>query len=156
MHETPFADVIRQIYEKDKRFDPEAYFFVREGLDFTAKTMNKPHEGPGRHMTGRELLEGLRQYAIQEFGPMAMRVLTTWGLRRTEDFGEIVFNLVESGKLGKTEEDRKEDFQNVYDFDEVFVRPFKPASAARWVAGIGRKSSVKRKTTPRKQGGNKT
>jgi uncharacterized repeat protein (TIGR04138 family) len=80
---------------------------------------------------------------------MALTVLNSWGVRNTGDFGEIVFNLVETGKLGKTDEDKKEDFTNGYDFHEVFARPFLPASAP----GQGesdRKTSHRRKTQSRK------
>lgn len=135
---------------KDQRYAPDAYFFVREGLDFTAKMLSKPQEGPGRHIKGKELLEGLRRFTLQEFGPMSLRVLNTWGIKRTDDFGEIVFNLVESGKLGKTDEDKREDFAGGYDFTEVFVKPFKPTTQPRWMKNMNRKVDSKRKRAPRK------
>jgi len=131
MHEEAFLKVIEKIRQKDSRYGPEAYLFVREALDFTSKALNKPAEGAQRHVTGRELLDGTRAYAIQEFGPMALTVLRTWGLNRTEDVGDIVFNLVESGVLGKTNEDRREDFAGIYDFQEAFARPFLPKSRPR-------------------------
>lgn len=124
----PFADTVDEICAKDDRFDPEAYFFLRDALDFTTKSLNKPTEGPNRHVTGKELLEGLRAFILQEFGPMALTVLREWGITRTEDFGEIVFNLVESGRLGRTDQDTKADFAGGYDFDEAFAKPFRPAS----------------------------
>lgn len=126
MQETPFMEVVKKICEKDPRYEPEAYAFVREALDYTTKILDRPSEGPGRHVSGRELLEGIRKYAIQEFGPMALTVLKTWGIGKTDDFGEIVFNLVDAEKLGKTEKDTKDDFIGVYDFQEAFVRPFEP------------------------------
>lgn len=119
-------EVIKKICEKDPRYDPDAYLFVREALDYTAKMLKRPTEGPKRHISGQELLEGIRMYAIQEFGPMTLTVFKTWGLHGTEDFGEIVFNLVESKTLGKTKEDTKEDFAGGYDFQEAFARPFEP------------------------------
>ena len=82
-----------------------------------------------RHVSGKELAEGIRDYALQEFGPLALTVLRTWGIQRTEDFGELVFHLVEAGKLGKTEKDTRADFAHVYDFDEVFARPFEAEPA---------------------------
>lgn len=128
MYETAFIEAIRKICKKDSSYDMEAYVFVREALDFSAKMLNKPSEGPGRHLTGPELLEGIRRYALQEFGPVALTVLNAWGIKTAKDFGEIVFNLVDSGLLGKTDEDRREDFANAYDFHEAFAKPFLPKS----------------------------
>jgi len=126
MNDTAYTEAIDQIYAKDPRYDRMAYVFVREALDFAVKTLDKPTDGPARHVTARELLEGIRAYALEEFGPMALTVLRAWGVKRTDDFGEIVFNLVEAGKLGKTEEDSKKDFASGYDFHETFAKPFLP------------------------------
>jgi uncharacterized repeat protein (TIGR04138 family) len=78
-------------------------------------------------VTGPELLNGVRQYALKEFGPMVMTVFDSWGIRSCEDFGHMVFNLIGVGVFGKTEQDSIEDFKNVYDFEEAFVKPFAPA-----------------------------
>ena len=126
MKQTDFHEALRKILDRDARYAPEAYFFLREALDFTIKLLKKPDKGPARHISGAELLDGIRQFALQEFGPLALRVLTHWGIRRCEDFGEIVFNLVDSGVLGKTEEDRREDFAGGYTFDQAFGAPFRP------------------------------
>lgn len=128
MHESDFLEAVKKICREDHRYDVEAYIFVREALDFTAKMLDKPIEAPGRHVTGQELLAGIRTYVSGEFGPMALTVFNTWGVKSTEDFGEIVFNLVNFGLLGKTDEDKKEDFANGYDFSEAFVKPFLPKS----------------------------
>jgi uncharacterized repeat protein (TIGR04138 family) len=77
-------------------------------------------------VTGRELLSGIRTYALAQFGPMAMTVLDEWGVTRCEDFGEIVFNMVDAGLLSKTDSDSREDFQGGYSFDEAFRNPFLP------------------------------
>lgn len=119
-------ETLKKIYAEDSRYDMEAYVFMREALDYTIKTLKKPDKGPERHISGEELLEGIRQYALQEFGPIALKVLNTWGIKSTEDFGEVVFNLVNAGELGKTEEDKREDFKNSYDFQEAFEIPFLP------------------------------
>ena len=124
MNDAPFQQTVAEICARDPRYTAESYYFVREALDFTVKTLKKPIEGPDRHVTGQELIEGIRQYILQEFGPMALTVLRTWGIQRTEDFGEIVFNLVESGKLGKTDKDNRGDFANGYDFFETFGKPY--------------------------------
>jgi uncharacterized repeat protein (TIGR04138 family) len=129
MPEMDFKEVVKGICANDNRYPTEAYAFVREALDFTTKMLNKPAENKKKHVTGAELLDGIREYAIQEFGPMTSTVFKTWGISRTEDFGEIVFNLVESGILGKTDTDKKEDFVNRYDFFNIFVKPFLPLSA---------------------------
>ena len=76
MKKPAFSDALNEILASDTRYDENAYLFVREALDFTIKLLNKPKEGPNRHVRGSELLEGLRQYALQEFGPLAKNVLT--------------------------------------------------------------------------------
>ena len=124
MNDVTFQQAVAEICARDPRFAAESYFFLREALDFTVKALKKPAEGMERHVTGQELSDGVRQYVLQEFGPMALTVLRAWGLQRTEDFGEIVFNLVASGKLGKTEKDDRADFANGYDFFETFGKPY--------------------------------
>lgn len=129
MRETAFMEAIKQICEDDPRYDIEAYIFIREGLDHTIKMLQKPEKGPARHVSGQELTEGIREYALSEFGPMAFKVLTSWGIKQTEDLGEVVFNLVQAGELGKTEEDRREDFKDGYDFHDAFEKPFLPKNS---------------------------
>jgi uncharacterized repeat protein (TIGR04138 family) len=126
MQDADFHQTLLSICETDPRYDIEAYLFIREALDFTVAMLNKPSEGPAKHVSGQELLDGIRDYAKHEFGPMALTVLNRWGVKTTSDFGEIVFNLVDAGLLGKTENDRKEDFDNGYDFFEAFAKPFLP------------------------------
>jgi len=123
--------IVNQICKRDERYHPRSYLFVLEALDFTAKKLNKPAaQGPERHVSGGELLEGIRSYALEQFGPMVLTVFENWGIRETADFGEIVFNLVESGKLRKTDEDTRADFAGGYDFQEAFAKPFLPDSKA--------------------------
>lgn len=124
MLNSTFEDDVRKLREQDNRYAEEAYFFIREALDFTVKFFKKPADGPKRHVTGKELMEGVRHYAVREYGPMALRVLNHWGVTRTEDFGEIVFHLVDLGRLGKTESDTRADFAGGYEFHEAFVAPF--------------------------------
>ena len=122
---TPTAEeLLDGILARDPRYTVEAYAFVRGGLDFTVRRLKKP-----RHISGQELLEGIRKFAIAEFGPMTKTVLNGWGIEQTEDVGEIVFNMVETGLLGKTEKDNRADFANGYDFDEAFRKPFQPIAA---------------------------
>lgn len=128
MQKKSFEEVIDQIVAKDKRYAPDAYLFVREALDYTQNKLfkHKPRETP--HVTGQELLEGIREFALKQFGPLTMLVFDEWGIHSTEDFGEIVFNMVDAGLLAKTEKDSRADFANGYDFDEVFRQPFLPSS----------------------------
>ncbi len=121
-HPSP-EELLDGILARDPRYTVEAYAFVRGGLDFTVRSLEKQ-----RHISGKELLEGIRKFAIDEFGPMTKTVLNGWGIKQTEDIGEIVFNMVETGLLGKTDEDSRADFANGYDFDEAFRNPFKPAA----------------------------
>jgi uncharacterized repeat protein (TIGR04138 family) len=126
MQKIGFAEALDSILASDSRYHREAYLFLRDALDFTTKQQRKI-KGPGvRHVTGPELLDGVRQYALKEFGPMVMTVFDSWGIRSCEDFGHMVFNLIGAGIFGKTERDSIEDFKNVYDFEETFVKPFAP------------------------------
>lgn len=131
MKKVNFNEALAQILKDDPRYDEQAYLFLREALDFTIKLFAKPIGGPSRHVSGGELLDGIRQYALQEYGAMAKTVLNRWGIHTCEDFGVIVFNLVEKGILGKTEQDRKEDFAGGYDFDVAFRHPYRPGKKIR-------------------------
>lgn len=104
----------------------EAFAFVQEGLRYTVERAAAREElepSEGRHVSGQELCLGLREYAIREYGMLAKTVLNSWGIRRTEDFGRIVFALVETGILRKSDEDALGDFVGVFDFDEAFEAP---------------------------------
>ena len=126
MHEVNFDEVVEVIHAKDPRYTREAYGFVREALDFTQKLVGKENRGPIRHVSGQELLDGVRQFALQQFGPMVPTVFEEWGIRSCQDFGEIVFNMVEIGLLAKTDTDSRKDFHNGYDFTDAFRKPFWP------------------------------
>jgi uncharacterized repeat protein (TIGR04138 family) len=130
MQDPDFAEIVDLICKEDTRYEKRAYLFVRQGLAFTVGNLKK--NDPARvqqspHVSGPELLEGLRSYAMEQYGPMTKTVLTSWGIHRCADFGEIVFSLIEYNIFSKTDRDRREDFADVYDFDEAFVKPFRPA-----------------------------
>jgi len=131
MQKLNLPEAVDEIARADGRYDRDAYYFVREGLDFTIKILKKDSRGKDRHVSGHELLDGLRRFALDQFGPMAKTVLSYWGVNKCEDFGEIVFCMVEKGILGKTEQDTREDFKGGYDFDEAFVKPYQPLPDAR-------------------------
>ena len=126
MQEVNFDEALDQILAADERFHRDAYLFMREALDFTQKLIGTKNQGKVRHVSGQELLDGLRQYALAQFGPMTATVFEEWGIRNCKDFGEIVFNMVEIGLLAKTEKDTRDDFQTGYDFTDAFRKPFWP------------------------------
>jgi uncharacterized repeat protein (TIGR04138 family) len=122
-----FDEVLEKIVAKDSRYTREAYLFVREALDHTQKMIGKaPKDDLPRHVSGQQLLEGARDFAIQQYGPMAMTVLNEFGIQRCEDFGELVFNMVENSLLAKTDKDSRDDFKGGYDFEDAFRKPFLP------------------------------
>jgi len=114
---------------RDPVYRPEGYQFLRESLEVTLKKRTKSKEKPvSAHVSAPELLEGFRRQALKEFGPMAPTVLEYWGIRSCGDVGKMVFNLVETGAFGRTEQDKPEDFEKGFDFHEAFVVPFLPVS----------------------------
>jgi len=126
MHEATFEEGLALILTKDARYHRDVYLFLREALDFTQKSIVKANRGELRHITGQELLAGIREFALAQFGPMAITVLDEWGVKRCEDFGDIVFNMVDIGLLAKTEKDSRDDFHGGYDFEDAFRKPFLP------------------------------
>lgn len=112
-------ELVDAILAQDPRYAREAYVFVSEVLGYTVQKLGRPG-----HVSGRELCEGFSEFALQQFGRLARTVVESWGVRRSEDIGEIVFHMVEVGLLRKTDEDRREDFAGVLDFEAVFNRGF--------------------------------
>jgi uncharacterized repeat protein (TIGR04138 family) len=126
MQEVSFEEALEIIHTKDPRYEKDAYLFVREALDFTQKNIGRDTRGRVRHVTGQELVGGLRDYALQQFGPMVLTVFEQWGVHNCQDFGEIVFNMVDFGLLAKTDNDNRMDFEGGYNFEEAFRKPFLP------------------------------
>lgn len=127
MQAVSFEEVLEQILAKDNRYHRDSYLFVREALDHTQKAVGKLTKGGHiRHVSGQELLAGIREYALQQFGPMVITVFEEWGIRSCADFGEMVFVMVEHSLLAKTDRDTRADFENGYDFHEAFREPFLP------------------------------
>lgn len=134
MPELDFDEVVSLICREDPRFDRKAYHFIREGLDHAVKALHKRDAARARqsqHVSGAELLEGVRDFALEQYGPLAKTVLNAWGVTRCGDFGDLVFNLIDYNVFSKTENDRREDFTEIYTFDEAFVKPFLPRRAHR-------------------------
>ena len=144
---------ILKLAREDRRYHPGAYWFVFEALGYAQTVLGMgqesktapaavkepvteepdeeaaeaaaPEAGPERHITGQQLCEAIRLYALEQYGYMAKCVLNSWGVKSTSDFGEIVFNLIGIGQMRKTPEDRREDFDNVFDFDTGLKQSFK-------------------------------
>ncbi len=134
MEDLDFADIVTLICKEDPRFDRKAYDFVRLGLDYAVKELRKKDTAraeKSRHVSGAELLDGLRVYALDQFGPLTHTVLKAWGITRCAHFGDIVFNLIEYNVFSKTESDQREDFSEIYDFETAFVKPFQPTKRVR-------------------------
>lgn len=130
----PIAELLRH----DRRYHFDAYVFVFEALRFAQEKLglgaptepesDDPDDEPQRHVTGQQLCEAMRRYAHEQYGYLAKLVLNSWGVKSTSDFGEIVFNLIEIGQMRKTAEDRREDFDDVFNFDEAFQHSFQISS----------------------------
>jgi uncharacterized repeat protein (TIGR04138 family) len=131
MERDHFSATVEAICAQDPRFDGGAYLFVREALMFTARQQKKKLAAGATpmecHVTGQQLLDGVRRYALDQYGPMVPTVFSHWRIASCEDIGAIVFKLIEAGEFGKTEQDTIADFRGGFDFEEAFVLPFRPA-----------------------------
>jgi len=132
---------IAKLLKKDRRYKVDAYIFVFEALNYAQKVLGMGAQSPEedesatrvaatdrraeRHLTGQQLCEAIRQYALEQYGFMAKCVLNSWGVHRTGDFGNIVFNLIDIKQMKKTKHDRREDFDDVFDFDLGLVQEFR-------------------------------
>jgi uncharacterized repeat protein (TIGR04138 family) len=146
-----FAEVVDQICESDLRFSSDAYHFVQEGLNHTLKSLKRGGQHAHRHVSGQELLHGLREFALKEYGPMSKAVLNEWGIKTTDDIGQIVFNLVSASVLGKNDTDSPSDFKNVFTFDDAFVKPFVPRNVTPPVRKTSSTKTKKRSSTGTKK-----
>jgi uncharacterized repeat protein (TIGR04138 family) len=137
----PVAKLLRE----DRRYKLEAYAFVFEALNYAHDVLEMGSQEPSepaeddppeerlrlqqeRHLTGQQLCEAIRRYALEQYGYMAKTVLNSWGVHSTSDFGEIVFNLIRIRQMKKTRQDRREDFDNVFDFETGLRKSFKITS----------------------------
>lgn len=126
MQAMQFEQSVVSILKRDRRFDPHAYFFLKDALDFTLKRIAESNGGQARHVSGPELLAGYRDFALEQFGPMASTLMTEWSIRKCQDVGDMVFHLIEEQVFGKQDSDKKEDFSEVFDFEASLVTPFLP------------------------------
>ena len=130
MQKIGFSEALEIIIAEDPRYDREGYIFLRDALDFTIKQLKKSKEDVSRHVTPQQLLDGVRQFALKEFGPMVMTVFAYWRIKNCGDVGEMVFNLIRIGIFGKTETDTIDQFRGYFDFEEAFVAPYLPQKDA--------------------------
>lgn len=119
-------DPLTRIVRRDPRYARAAYDFVREALRKRIEAM-----GEEQHLTARQLLESIRVVGRDLFGPLARTVFEHWGVRTTDDFGNIVFNLIDEKEMGKTDDDHISDFSAVYEFEEAFPDDAGPVKVQR-------------------------
>ena len=141
MARSPAAELVplAKLLAENPRYKIEAYQFVGAGLEYAQEVLGLGKPGPSkkrrskdketparpvRHVSGQELCWALKQLAHQQYGLMAKLVLASWGIQSTKDFGEIVYNLIRIGKMSQSDNDRREDFDNVYDFEQVLFRDY--------------------------------
>jgi uncharacterized repeat protein (TIGR04138 family) len=121
---------IQKIVAADPRYPYDAYVFVQEALKHTQCALGR-HKSAHKHVGGKELLEGIRLYALKSFGPMVPTMLEEWGIHSCEDFGAIVFNMIKHKLASKTDSDSTDDFKGGYDFHDAFRKPFLPSKSLR-------------------------
>ena len=136
---TDATKILLKLVKTDPRYKLDAYVFVRDGLSYAQEGIIDEAEGedrssgeeeaPDRHLTGQQLCEALRLYALDQYGYMSKTVLNSWGLKSTGDFGEVVYNMIENELMKKSDTDRREDFDKVFDFDQALRQQFDISSA---------------------------
>lgn len=126
MFDLKFHEAVQLAVAKDPRYQPLAYEFVRDALHVAVKHFREGEEDP--HVTGQQVLLGVKMHALAEYGPLALMLLHQWGIHRGEDIGNIVYNFIEIGYFGKNDGDSIEDFANGFDFEKELTSPFQPSS----------------------------
>jgi uncharacterized repeat protein (TIGR04138 family) len=124
--------LMARLLQNDPRYKLEAYLFISEALNYAQEVlgMGAPPEFDAEqgvyepHLSGQQLCEAVRIYALEQFGYLAKIVLNSWGVASTSDIGEIVYNLIGIGRMKKSKRDRRDDFDNVFDFDEALKQRF--------------------------------
>jgi len=129
MQPIQFEESVVSILKRDPRYDCQAYVFLKEALDFTLKRFFEDSSGRSRHVSGKELLEGFRDHALEQYGPMASTLMEEWGIRESRDVGNMVFRLIEEQVFGKQDSDKPEDFEGLFDLNHALRAPFLPNGA---------------------------
>lgn len=126
MQKRSFEEAVEQIVAANPRYHKDAYLFLHDALAFTRERVARTRKQDERHVTAPELLEGIRDYALQCYGPMVLTVFEDWGVRGCPDFGNMLFELVAAQQFSVTEQDKREQFEPGFDFHEAFRKPFLP------------------------------
>ncbi len=131
MKNEAFEEAVAKILSENKAYPPSAYYLLSGALEYTVRECQQKCREQGRddrpqHVTGRQLAEGFREYVNSLYGPFTKDILDDLCLKCTRDLGEMVYNLIRVGAFGRTDKDRIEDFDDVYDFEEAFVTPYLP------------------------------
>jgi uncharacterized repeat protein (TIGR04138 family) len=121
-----FHFVVSQIIQEDPRYHSDSYEFVMEALSFAQKKFKI-----SKHISGKQFLEGIKGLLLTKYGPMTLPILNHWGIKKTDDFGNIVFNLEQFKIIFRDEQDQYETFKDVYDFQEVFEKGYRKALAKK-------------------------
>lgn len=132
MQITHFDKAVEKICDTHPRIDKAAYYFLQDALNHASEKAQESG-ATNKHVSAEELLLGFKDFALQQFGPMASTLFAEWNLQQCSDIGDMVFNLIDEGIFSKQESDKREDFHNIYDFKEAFVVPFLPSSKAEKV-----------------------
>lgn len=128
MPKPDFTEAVAKLVTEDLRYERDAYYFLRDALDHTVKQRRKSRGDAGsEHVSGQQLLDGIRVYALKQFGPMVTTVFGYWGIKQCEDFGHMVYNLIQVKVFGKTDADTLADFRGGYSFEDAFVTPYQLA-----------------------------
>lgn len=136
-----FEESVLAILRREAKYDGQAYFFLKDALDFTLKRFSEGGHGPGRHVDGEELLAGFRDHAVEQFGPMAATLMEEWGVRECPDVGEMVFQMIEEQIFGKQESDKPDDFAGSFRLLDSMREPFLP-KAGRKTGAVKKKGTM--------------
>jgi uncharacterized repeat protein (TIGR04138 family) len=124
MADITFEEAVQRSYQRDPRYLAGAYEFIRDALHIAVERYRGGDEA--QHVSGQELLDGVRDLALKEFGPMALTILNTWGLYQGIDVGNVVYNLIEVGYFGRSEGDSLDDFTDGFEWEHAFSQPYLP------------------------------
>ena len=130
MRVSQFDKAVDDICERDPRISKSAFHFLRETMDYTSEQM-KESGAENNHISAVDLLKGFKEYSLDHFGPMAYTVFTEWNLTKCSDIGDMVYGLIEENIFTKQESDSREDFAEIFTFQEAFVQPFLPKKKSK-------------------------
>lgn len=150
-----FEEIVMRIYDADGRYDPEAYYYLRDVIDRTTQKLGR--SGPkasDHHVTGQELSQGFQECLLEDFGPMAATLAESWGVVESADIGSLVYNLIEGGAFSKSPQDKKSDFDGLFNLIQQLEAPYRPKDVegfkkARKKRMVAEERPVTRKANPK-------